>query len=513
MDPDISRWVLEFLLRSSVPDSLIHKTLTVLPLSGADNRLKKTLLLRTLQSHLLKASLTETALEIFEVLEDLDRNDAVPVTDAMRQAYCAVAVECTVKYLAASPDESAGEYFGAVRRIWRGRVTEMTAEGRRSGLFSGELTRWRDDIEAALWDHGVSERLASLNSRRDALKKVKVYLNEAWEIMGPSFLDSVATLSKANGLRPEGVCEYALGDESMGKRDGGMEGSAKERRDSVGGDRSDSDNDNDDDDACCMQNVAVTGEVQGKEQLEERVGASVDTNQEVGGLDLPTQGNKGLDFPTQGNKGIHKCNLQLKRKHSALRACRRGVKISGAEEVEPLKSWVPSPEVEKVRESLKSSSLELRALVKDPLPDAMHTSEIVRSKLATKDVPPIENLRGDIDVPDSDVCKSIVPFQPDNANLAKKSSVHCGNVNRPNIMKRTSTARTYEWDDSIDNLPQGRQPRRRKRKWSSLEEETLRAGVKMFGEGNWATIRNFYSNIFENRSGVDLKDKWRNMIR
>ncbi|KAI5408359.1 hypothetical protein KIW84_054256 [Lathyrus oleraceus] len=70
-----------------------------------------------------------------------------------------------------------------------------------------------------------------------------------------------------------------------------------------------------------------------------------------------------------------------------------------------------------------------------------------------------------------------------------------------------------QWNDSIDNSPQERLPRRKKRKWTSLEEETLRAGVKMFGEGNWRTIRDFYSNIFEYRSGVDLKDKWRNMTR
>lgn len=37
-----------------------------------------------------------------------------------------------------------------------------------------------------------------------------------------------------------------------------------------------------------------------------------------------------------------------------------------------------------------------------------------------------------------------------------------------------------QWNDSIDNSPQERLPRRKKRKWTSLEEETLRAGVKMY---------------------------------
>ncbi|KAJ1422929.1 Telomeric repeat-binding factor 2 [Sesbania bispinosa] len=391
LDRDISGWIMEFLLRSSAPDSLLQKTLTALPLSGADSRLKKTILLRILQSEILRGSLSETALQILELLDELDRNDAVPVSDSMRRAYCAVAVECTVKYLIHSPRR-------ALRRILRRRPRSGAAE---SSAYGGGSTE------------------------RAGLRRVgAAYLKEAWEIMGPFVsLDSGAMMmSKAKALRPE-----------------------------------------------------VMAKNQGKEQMKERIGASVETT-------------------------IQKNNLQLRRKHSALRACHRGVRISGSEEVEPEKSLskyddpLPSAEAEKVRKSLKSSSLELRAMVKDPLPDALHTSEVVRSNLATKDInlePPIENRSGDVDVPDQDVCKSIVLYQPNDANLGKKSPVNCSNVHHPSLMKRKSTARTCEWVDSIDNLPRGTQPRRRKRKWSTLEEEKLRDGCK----------------------NVDLKDKWRNMIR
>ncbi|KAK7302109.1 hypothetical protein RJT34_12989 [Clitoria ternatea] len=528
MDPDISRWIMEFLLRTSVPDSLIQKTLTALPLSAADSRLKRTLLLRILQSHLLKASLSETTLQILELLEHLNRTDALPVPDSMRRAYCTVAVECTVKFLAASPDDPSGEYLAAVRRIWRGRVANLAAEGRRSELISGELTRWRDDVDAALWDPRVRKRLASLNSRREALNEVGVFLQEAWELMGPTFLDSVAAMSK--GLCPERVCQFALGGEVIGKREVGLEGSRTERRDSVGGgyqsvNGNDNFNNDDDDDnsngddayndeACCMEDGAVQDENQGRKQLEERV----EENEEVGRSDLHTQRDKG---DTRG--AIQKGNPLLKPKHSALRACHRGVKISIPEEVEPIKSWskyqyMSSVEVGQIRESLKSSSADLRALVKDPLHGALRTSEVIRSKLATKDTnikPHIDNESERGGVPDPDVCKSIILFQPNDANHGKrkKTSDYCSNFHHPNLMKQRSSVRTFEFGDSIDNSPQGRQARRRKRKWTSLEEETLRAGVKLFGEGNWATIRNFYSNIFENRSGVDLKDKWRNMMR
>ncbi|XP_047313102.1 uncharacterized protein LOC124916431 [Impatiens glandulifera] len=55
--------------------------------------------------------------------------------------------------------------------------------------------------------------------------------------------------------------------------------------------------------------------------------------------------------------------------------------------------------------------------------------------------------------------------------------------------------------------------RRRRKFWSNLEEDTLRDGVKKFGHGNWKSILEHYKDIFEERTEVDLKDKWRNMMR
>lgn len=56
-------------------------------------------------------------------------------------------------------------------------------------------------------------------------------------------------------------------------------------------------------------------------------------------------------------------------------------------------------------------------------------------------------------------------------------------------------------------------PLRRKRKpWSNVEEDTLRTGVKKYGVGNWTFILNEYKDIFDDRTAVDLKDKWRNLI-
>lgn len=164
---------------------------------------------------------------------------------------------------------------------------------------------------------------------------------------------------------------------------------------------------------------------------------------------------------------IRRDNGQLKRKHSALQTRHRGVKLSGDEEARPINfstkyENLRSADVKKLRESLKSSSLELKALVKDPLPDALHTSEAVRSKLATKDInrrPASEKQSEHVDARDSDACKTIVPYQPNDANFAKEPSVPCSsgrpncsngsrsnysNDRRTNLMRRASYAQTYE---------------------------------------------------------------------
>ncbi|KAK1312928.1 Telomere repeat-binding factor 4 [Acorus calamus] len=52
-----------------------------------------------------------------------------------------------------------------------------------------------------------------------------------------------------------------------------------------------------------------------------------------------------------------------------------------------------------------------------------------------------------------------------------------------------------------------------KQKWTTEEEEALRAGVDKHGAGKWRTIQKDpeFSNYLSARSNIDLKDKWRNM--
>jgi hypothetical protein len=153
---------------------------------------------------------------------------------------------------------------------------------------------------------------------------------------------------------------------------------------------------------------------------------------------------------------IRKDNHKLKRKHSAIRTYHTGVRISSAEEApEEAKATnlsckyesLPSAEVKKVRKSLRTSSMELKAMVKDPLPDALHASEVVRSNLTTKDInrrPPIESQSGHVDAPESTACKTIVLYQPKDVIPGNKSSVHGSSSRRPKLMERGSSAHTFE---------------------------------------------------------------------
>ena len=65
-------------------------------------------------------------------------------------------------------------------------------------------------------------------------------------------------------------------------------------------------------------------------------------------------------------------------------AIRRGIKINHTENTKASTSGrkydrLPTHEVDKVQEALKPSSLELRALLKDPLPEALQLAEVVLS--------------------------------------------------------------------------------------------------------------------------------------
>lgn len=130
-----------------------------------------------------------------------------------------------------------------------------------------------------------------------------------------------------------------------------------------------------------------------------------------------------------------------------------GVKITDTEEmdIDELCSKydsLRSPDVDKVQEALKSSSLELRAVVKDPLPDALRLAETVISNMVSKDKqhgPSVENQgRKGGTAPNPSVSTGDEPAETNDFNHENQSCSHQSNACKPNLMERNSTARAYE---------------------------------------------------------------------
>ncbi|XP_021734347.1 uncharacterized protein LOC110701068 [Chenopodium quinoa] len=204
MDEKVAKWILEFLLRMPIDEKIINGVLSSLPFSNKDSRLKKTILLRKIESETSNGSVSEKLLELLEFLEELNHRAGKTASDLMKKAYCAVAVDCTVRFLEENVEEN-GKYFEAVERIWRNRVCKM------EGLSSEESNQWLADVEAAVWDAGVCEKILMRNTRNEALKAVRGYLKEAWKCMGPTFLELVAS-KFGYEVEKLGFCEDGGGD-------------------------------------------------------------------------------------------------------------------------------------------------------------------------------------------------------------------------------------------------------------------------------------------------------------
>ncbi|XP_014499426.1 uncharacterized protein LOC106760514 [Vigna radiata var. radiata] len=192
---DLRNALLEFLIRSPFRDteekeSMVKHMLQVYSKSDNDSGFKKTFLLKIIQNDLLSShsiSISDNHLKILDYLEELFLRDAVPVPATISAAYCAVAVECTVKYLRLNLPHNLF-YLRAVKRIWRLSTAHMR-EG--SLLFSVELEEWRNYIETSLLDSQVKELLASMDTRGSAIIKLRAFFDEACK--GSPFAPLTAT--------------------------------------------------------------------------------------------------------------------------------------------------------------------------------------------------------------------------------------------------------------------------------------------------------------------------------
>lgn len=116
----------------------------------------------------------------------------------------------------------------------------------------------------------------------------------------------------------------------------------------------------------------------------------------------------------------------------------RGVKIADSDSTKTGQSKnykLPrSAEVDRVQEALESSSLELQAVVKDPLPDALRLAESIfnmAGQSKSHDPVEVEHVEANL-------------FCLDGAGVVRGNGCTVDNAQRPSLMKRNSSACTHE---------------------------------------------------------------------
>ncbi|XAR71418.1 hypothetical protein NMG60_11028667 [Bertholletia excelsa] len=256
-------------------------------------------------------------------------------------------------------------YFDAMKRIWTSKVTKMEKVERRVRLVWDELQGWKDDIKAALWDTSVCKNVQVRSRENDALRAVKAYVAEARERMRPSFLVFVAGTVSRDKMK-----------ELLGW--GNLRDCDQAREEAAGLP-----------DSC--HSLAVNRDKRGavsSDSMEELLGLGSDGNYNQVGKEAATVLDSCHDFAVnEDNKGMLKSAAKRRHKHVASKHTRgvisrssTGVKISDTEEMDVRTlannhDGLPILEIDKVQEALRTNSLELQAVVKDPLPEALQFAE------------------------------------------------------------------------------------------------------------------------------------------
>ncbi|XP_012084181.1 uncharacterized protein LOC105643614 isoform X2 [Jatropha curcas] len=465
IDKYIVSWILELLLRQrQVPDALINKMLASshAPWDNDNECLKKTVLLRSIDSEIRNGSISETILQSLEIIEELDRNKKVKILDSMKHAYCAVALDCTVKYMWGNLHAHCqAKYVAAVNRIWRGRIHKLEML-KMSELVTDELKRCQGEIEAALSDSNVVERLQERNTQKDALILTGIYINEATAIMGPSFLESVARIEKENIREKKGK---EVGSEKAAKDKAG-EKSIAEKED-------------------LRYDCSIKG-------------ANHHSNPDSG--DVDGQRISELD---KSMVVMLKPVFVSPLSYYILRRSKVPARISNSNELDVDIGSIsdiilPTPELNQT----KANSVIVELSRKD-----MNQETLIEKQNEDADVANPSTLG-----PEKDITEHSLTERNGSAPACEKDSVDSVEVrtNHPICLDSPKGKNVSALGKSE---AQKFAIRRKMRRWAVEEEDALREGVEKFGIGKWKEILHFKHDIFVKRTEVDLKDKWRNMTK
>ncbi|XP_020575497.1 uncharacterized protein LOC110021369 [Phalaenopsis equestris] len=522
-------WILEFMLRQPIPDPLADELLRFLHShSNVHPHLRKILLLRGISSEVRRRSISVSTLQALELIMELDRHRRIRPSNRFKAAYCAAAVECTASAFLSSRRD----FVNVVESIWMSDVAQ--------GLVSEPFLEWGKKMERCLSTGKGGEEILKRDVG-DAMGLVREYLDEAWRKMGPSFLEIVAAelVDKRTDLdavaRNAGkdVTEITGCSEKLEHDGGGISIGAMEE----GGVRERSGR---------TENNSVKDLGVG-EAREEFDGLAKTSKMQDADLNVdPKSGIQSVEVEVENERGVNAGRLDMAR-HSRC----------NIQQIDP-------SEVRKVKEALKKSCFDLRRAAEDPLPEAKAVAAAVldsmsRAHALLDETDGQSSMKNpDLIVPHVELVGGVPAVVETNAGDLEKEKRNsfdlkevegnqiieeCKNDAGPSktrtvvashrLFERNPTAHTSEWtDDSLESssrkekahlsspmsrrtgFDRGKFVRRRAvKRWTPQEEQTLREAVAKYGKGNWKLILNRYSEIFQERTEIDLKDKWRNMCR
>ncbi|KAJ0966193.1 hypothetical protein J5N97_027331 [Dioscorea zingiberensis] len=523
MDDDFSAGeVLEFVLREPIEDWLANLLFLAIPVSSPLSPcLVRTMLIRRLASDLSFRSISEHSLQSLEYLHHLHhRNDP---SYSLRDAYCAVAVECTASFLRSSHSDDDGEFFSAVNRIWNCRMEDLVTAEETAGLVWYGLERARREMEQAVVDSRVRDALKMRDTKKEALEVLRVYLREETLKMGPPFLvilaDSIGE-SENRVIDPPLVELKEQDSEALAK--GGVSGTkinplpSPEVMMVKEGLRA----------SCLDLQRVVRDPLPDAVALATKVSMEMPANMVAEGEGSIRDGNgaastndAGSDSGGSGNTDDH---------HDVDEADDDVVVVAAATTAEMMNSKQEAyPIVSSIEEG-----------------DHDGDADITRNDKGNEGVPQPDDVDPNVSHLQVDKGKGKIGDVSGGSRRIDNTKVTMNDVpaQKRSMMDWNPTAKTYEWDeksgDSSSNESQGplKKPRlpsskkrvvsplkirensgfagrRKKLRWTALEEDTLRSAVKIHGKGNWKLIKSCHPEIFENRTEVDLKDKWRNLTR
>ncbi|KAH0459302.1 hypothetical protein IEQ34_012116 [Dendrobium chrysotoxum] len=584
LDNDTASSILEFLVRQrSIPEYVVNAVFLALPLvNPISSRLKKAILFRRLASELVLRSFSEKTLTIFELIEEVDReNGGFPPCESMKAAYCAVASSCT----AAALRQNVNEFLDSFYRIWVLRMCDIEKSAAAS-LISEELREVRDIFWEVVKDPGLQPLVVSTDLE-ETLDRVRDYLEEVWD-MEPLFpevaedeIEEIRADLRVPGERRDareglsGLKNQRLGFAEPAELERLLMKAGMEAQNEIV-EPIDSDYEyvgplDQDKGLEITYAIVITSAVEKGRDL---MSSDLHVQRMVQGT-LLDPGNKASESLAENSE--QECNMKFKRSNGQNR---RDKLISDSEigsEVAGTKGKQTAVDDE---QALKASYLDLQSMVRNTLLDAsnkaielqaVNPEEAYSGELRVNDV---QNRRDEIastskigtkntSIEENEAIATLNQHQkpsclkekeeiqngqdgsakmaslekvpdipPDGKNYTQNNS-SSASLPRGSLMERNPTAHTLEWTDSP--RPEGRihlhsptrEPvsplnligdkryakRRKVRKWTLLEEETLLKAVREHGKGCWKAILTIYPNIFEERTEVDLKDKWRNMTR